>query len=293
MAEPTETARHTELWDYPRLAREDPKKLPWYLTDIEDLGDETRSLFEDYSKIPPMDVEAHIKATRDRAFQIYPYPCLGRFDFLDFSISRSPHFNDIVQRIQKGDKYLDIGCCVGQDIRKLAQAGAPSENMYGSDLEQEFMNIGYDLFRDKSDIKATFIAANILDPDSDLRRLDGKIDIVHAASFFHLFSWEESVKACSRVAMLLKPQPGGIVVGRQIGHEFPGAMASSIHSDKKRFRHNADTFAKMWEEVGTLTGTKWAVEAKLGDLDLSQVVGDMREILTKGTRWLSFTVWRV
>lgn len=28
-------------------------------------------------------------------------------------------YPEVLERIKNGDQYLDIGCCVGQDIRKL------------------------------------------------------------------------------------------------------------------------------------------------------------------------------
>src|SRR5207253_3242808 len=100
------------------------------------------------------------------------------------------------RRVKDGQKLLDVGCCVGQDLRKLVYDGAPAENTFGSDREQSFMDIGYELFLDKSTSKITFIAADILNPDSDLKQLNGQIDIIHAASFLHLFDWDECVQAC-------------------------------------------------------------------------------------------------
>lgn len=173
--------------------------------------------------------------------------------------------------------------------------GAPSENTYGSDLEKNFMEIGYDLFLDKSTLKTTFIAADIFDEDSDLKQIAGGIDIIHAASFLHLFDEEGQYKACENIVKLLKNKPGSLFIGRQIGNLEAGVHVGSIDSSKKRYRHNPRSFEQMWKSVGEKTGTKWKVEARLGDQDLHAMVekiGLESGTIPPGSKWLSFAVRR-
>lgn len=40
----------------------------------------------------------------------------------------------MVESLKAGARYLDIGCCIGQDIRQLVADGAPHENLYGAEL---------------------------------------------------------------------------------------------------------------------------------------------------------------
>jgi hypothetical protein len=190
---------------------------------------------------------------------------------------------------------LDLGCCVGQDIRKLVFDGAPSENTYGSDLEKNFMDIGYELFLDKPTLKTTFIAADIFNEDSDLERIAGDIDIIHAASFLHLFDEEGQHKACERIVKLLKSEPGSLFIGRQIGNRESGVHVGSMDSSKKRYRHNAASFEKMWKMVGEKTGTKWKANAYLEDQDLHAIaekLGLESATIPPGSKWLSFAVRR-
>ncbi|KAF1962140.1 hypothetical protein CC80DRAFT_487676 [Byssothecium circinans] len=114
-----------------------------------------------YSKLPSEKIPSHIKKIRDEAFKIHPCPCLAAFAFLDLMVTDSPHYATILQRLKSGETYLDLGCCVGQDIRKLVYDGAPSENTYGCDLESGFLDMGYDFFLDKTELKTTFIAARV------------------------------------------------------------------------------------------------------------------------------------
>lgn len=142
--------------------------------------------------------------------------------------------------------------------------GVPSENTYGSDLEQEFIDLGYDLFKDKGKIKTTFLAANVFDDDSSLTQIYGQMSIVYTGSFFHLFGHEEQFDAAKRVVQLLTPAKGTMIVGRQVGTANVGdGDAEGFLGEKGRFRHNPKTWTRFWDEVGEATGTKWKVEAEL------------------------------
>lgn len=182
---------------------------------------------------------------------------------------------------------------MGQDIRRIVYDGAPSENTYGSDLQKDFMAIGYDLFLDKDTLKTTFIAGDVFDAESDLKQLDGQIDVVHAASFFHLFDWDEQIQVAKRVVTLMQPKSGSLVVGRQVGNEVSGHHAGRFDSKKRRYRHNGESFKKMWDEVGEATGTRWGVDARLEEEDLSKKHGTEFESIPSGTRWLNFSVRRL
>jgi len=229
---------------------------------------------------------------RDRAFDIFPYPCIGLFRFLDLSIRQSPEYPEVLQRIKDGQKYLDIGCCFGQDIRKLVFDGAPSENTYGADLQMDFMELGYDLFLDKSTLKTKFIASDIFDPDSDLKQLNNSIDVVNAASFFHLFDWEQQVWCAKRIAEILKKEPGVLVIGRQMGSEIAGSYASG--ADKKnRYWHNEESFKRMWKQVGEETESKWEVDVRPKELPIDPNPLLQLEKTPIGTRLIAFTVRRV
>ncbi|ORY13132.1 hypothetical protein BCR34DRAFT_623932 [Clohesyomyces aquaticus] len=270
-----------------------PEDIPWFRKELTDLKPPARDLLENYCKIPSDDVIPHVKEVRDKAFGIYPYPCLGHWAFLDLSVSKLSEYDEILQRLKDGDKYLDIGCCVGQDIRKLVFDGAPSENTFGSDLQQGFLDIGYDLFLDKLTLKTTFIAANIFAEDSDLEQLDGKIDIAHAASFFHLFNREEQIQVAKRLVTILKPKPGSLLVGRMLGSTVAGDLVDSKNSQKRRFRHNEESWAKLWKEVGQATASEWKVDSQLEGEDLGKLSDFIYAFIPEGTRWFSFTVRRL
>jgi hypothetical protein len=101
------------------------------------------------------------------------------------------------------ETFLDLGCCFGQDLRKVAHDGAVQENLYGSDLRAEFFEMGYPLFLDKDTLKSKFIAADITDSNSALSELDGRINIIYAGPFLHLFSYADQVGVGRDVSFLI------------------------------------------------------------------------------------------
>ncbi len=61
--------------------------------------------------------------------------------------------------------------------------GAPSQNLYACDLKGEFLDLGYELFKDKETLKSHGFVADVFAPSSALDELNGKIDAVYAADF--------------------------------------------------------------------------------------------------------------
>lgn len=185
-------------------------------------------------------------------------------------LSRLPFYPTILERLKTGnEQFLDLGCCLGQDIRKLVADGAPSEYLYGSDIKPEFFDLGYKLFCDKETLKSTFIAADIFDTSSNLKSLDDKIDIVYIGAFLHLFNYEEQATVCKRLVTLLRAKPGSVIVGSQVGHLKPGERVHEANKSQKMWSHNAKSFSEMWDEVGLATNSKWRVEAVEGSIPMN------------------------
>jgi hypothetical protein len=134
------------------------------------------------------------------------------------------------------------------------------EHLYGSYLRPEFFELGYKLFRDEDTLQSNFIVGDVFDPSSPLSALDGKIDIIYAASFLRLFGYEDQIRVCKRIVNLLKEKKDSVVLGRQVGNANAGEQPRRNGSTKARWRHNEESFKKMWEEVGNLTESRWRVE---------------------------------
>lgn len=216
-----------------------------------------------------------------------PYPCIGTFLFLDLSIAKSTRYPELVTRIKNGQKLLDVGCCFAQDLRKLVHDGAPSDNLWGTDILGGFIDLGYELFLDKDTFRCAFLVADALDPESSLKQLDGQIDIIYAGFFFHLFDWEQQVRVAERLIRILKPAPGSLILGKQTGLTKADTELLRFKGAGAFWRHNAESFARMWNEAGERTGTKWIVNTALID------EGASKEAWVKmNTQWVTFEIER-
>jgi len=103
--------------------------------------------------------------------------------FLSPSISQHPAYPTILSRLQSGAKLLDIGCYTGTDLRRLAMDGAPTANLYGSDIVNHW-DLGYELFHDADKFHAHYLESDLLYPSKALRRLQGEIDVVSLCMCF-------------------------------------------------------------------------------------------------------------
>src|SRR5436853_3390979 len=197
------------------------------------------------------------------AWEVAPFPCIGQFRFLSLNLYRHPKYAAVLLKVKDGAKLLDLGCCVGQDIRKLIFDGAPSEYLYGSDLFLGYLDIGYQLFRDKGSCRARFFAADIFDEDNALKEFKGKFDIIHTGLFFHLFDWKQQVEAAIRTVRLMQDKPGTMLLGSQVGALVPGErrLQMGLQSKQKKavYLHDAASFEIFWREVENLSGTTWKV----------------------------------
>ena len=193
----------------------------------------------------------------------------------------------ILARAQAGATVLDLGCCFGQDLRLLAADGAPTQNMYASDIKEELWQLGFELFRDREKMRAKFVQADIFDPDSDLVHLSGQMDIIIASQFLHLWDWKKQVLAFKKVVELSRP--GSILVGSQRGQ----VRAQEVRRPwGKLFFHNLETYREIWHQVEVETGSRWEVEADFVDLRELGMEEEDLEWMPPGQKGINFVVTR-
>ncbi|KAM3557881.1 hypothetical protein MY1884_004282 [Beauveria asiatica] len=171
-------------------------------------------LLHHYSGISAADIDSHLLRIRKLAWDVSRQPFIGRWRFLQFAEPLDPYYQQVLFRLtlpKSKDCILDIGCGFGQALRQLRADGVAGSKLFGADIESRFISLGYDLFRDKDTLGATFLSGDLLDPDDErLDMLAGRFTIVHADSFFHLMSWTEQLYAAKRliVARIQFPPPG-------------------------------------------------------------------------------------
>jgi SAM-dependent methyltransferase len=160
-----------------------------------------------------------------------------------------------------GARLLDLGCCFGQDLRMMVHDGAAGKQLVGSDVEAGFVGLGYELFRDGETLGAEFCTGDFFAPDGVVGLEEGSFDFVHAASFFHLFSWEAQREAMGRAVRLLKRSPRSMLFGRQAATVEAGDVEHRwARLGTVAWRHNEESFQRLVEEVGQRVGCDLKVE---------------------------------
>lgn len=280
----------------------------FYVETLTSIPDKFANLLSTYTDIPKDQQISHITSIRASAYAQHPYPCLGRFRFLDLDLSVHPlYVASLLPRLKDGEHslFLDLGCCIGQDLRKIAADGVPPARLYGADLVPEFIDVGYQLFRDEAKFpRAHFLApVNALDDDaaSPLRELDGKVTDLHVSAVFHLFSRPDQLKLATRCLALLRRDAGKCLI---LGSDASKLEAGEFKRPDgvARFRHNGQSWRELWEEVAQREGVIVEVGHEMKNhhpmTQRMRVEGGLDEVRRKvigseedGFRWGVWWIW--
>lgn len=205
-----------------------------------------------------------------------------------------PQYPEILQHVQQRHEiFLEVGAFMGAETRVLASApGVSPQDLYAVDLMPEFLELGFECFRDEDRLpRDHFIAADLFDEGNErMRKLEGKVGVVFAGAFLHLFTLTRMREALCRFVRLLKQEAGVLVLGSLVGRDRPVEIMFEGNERTRAYRHNSASFRKMWEDVGSMTGTKWEVWVE--EIELNSAFG--RDIwVVERTLILKFCARRV
>lgn len=130
-----------------------------------------------------------------------------------------------------------------------------------------FLELGYELFQNKGSLKVHFLEGDVFENDAEaeggkeLEKFDGKIDMIDAASFLHLFTWEDQVWVGDTDGPL--DDKDSLVFGRQVGTANPGVHVGWSDQTRTRHKHDLNSFQKLWDAIGKKTGKKWKATSEL------------------------------
>ncbi|GJE92394.1 S-adenosyl-L-methionine-dependent methyltransferase [Phanerochaete sordida] len=207
-----------------------------------------------------------ITAIQKEAYAAYAYPCIYMFHFVRLFMRENPIYPAVVAAGQsKPTVFLDLGCCMGTDVRKLVADGYPAARVLGCDLRAEFPALGHKLFGDADSCGIHFFADDIFAvPDAlpahdaagpldvaavtDLKQLYGHVDHFYAGALFHLFDEATQHALALRVARIVKHTPGTVVFGRHQGLEQAGYIEDGW-SSRKRYGHSPASWPLLWKCV--------------------------------------------
>ncbi|KAI8640544.1 S-adenosyl-L-methionine-dependent methyltransferase [Parasitella parasitica] len=200
------------------------------------------------------------------------YRCIQRFKFLFSRIHERFFYMDLIKLGQtldlQGEKpyFLDIGCCTGTDLRKLILDGYPKDYLIGMDIEQCYINCGYELFKDNSKTCPIKFIVDDLFTFEKTHVLCNTISIVHAGSVLHLFDLDQIKRFIHKATWLLKP--GGILAG---GHVCADRSTQYYRQATKSMKYyvSEDQFKQMLVTEG-FTDIRTETELRIPEEDDEQ-----------------------
>lgn len=140
-------------------------------------------------------------------------------------------------------------------------------------LMVEYWDLGHKLFKTTAkEFPAHFIGGDAFDPaffetapvlDSPpttptpalsslqtLTPLNGRVSAIHASSFFHLFNEEKQLELARKLAGLLSPEPGSIILGGHAGQPVKGLWERrtlSSGAGGQMFCHSPESWRELWD----------------------------------------------
>ncbi|KDQ07814.1 hypothetical protein BOTBODRAFT_59747 [Botryobasidium botryosum FD-172 SS1] len=208
-------------------------------------------------------IRQRVLDVQKRAFEQYPYPCIKRFTFVSLRIKKLPVYKEVLERGKRsGAIFLDLGCCMGSEVRNLVFQGYPASQVVGVDLRETYISLGHKLFQDKETCKIKFLVADIFDLPSTLSTsrvsnlesvsqlddLAGSVTFIHAASLFHLFDAPKQKELAIRLLRLWTREPNAIIFGRHQGLSPEGCLSKDVPGWEAH-GHSPESWEAMWKEV--------------------------------------------
>ncbi|KAF7367631.1 Methyltransferase ausD [Mycena sanguinolenta] len=226
-------------------------------------------------------LKQHIIAVQKKAYAVKGFPCVRYFAFAWWvvvweRISELPAYREALKlgREREGAILLDIGCCCGADIRKVARDGWPVQNLIASDLYAGFWDVGHELFRSTPEtFPVAFLPGDALDPNflqpfaplgaasqltdsppalaslTTLTPLRGRLSAIYVSSVFHLLSEAQQPKLAQSLAGLLSPLPGSLIFGCNLGEKVTGRVLLNQIQPMLRFCHSPESWIALWEGI--------------------------------------------
>ncbi|KAI0360631.1 hypothetical protein OH77DRAFT_1418615 [Trametes cingulata] len=261
----------------------DPSLVPPLDPSLLSLSDEERTFLHAVISEDDEKLKERILDVQKRAYEHYPYPCIRGFHFVNLMMLRNAIYPTVLEAGKRGGTlFLDLGCCMGTDVRKLVYDGYPASQVLGCDLRPEYIQLGYELFGDADKCRIRFFTSDVFklpttaEPTdstaalpasvNDLAQLRGALTHIYTGALFHLFDKDTQYGLAVRLITLLKRQPGAIVFGRHQGLQEEGYIDD--HLGRNRYGHSETSWPRLWKEAfaeveGEDLAARVVVQAKL------------------------------
>ena len=189
--------------------------------------------------------------------EYHTYRCIQSLSFLVPEVQTFEAYPKLLDLLatQKKVKVADIGCCFGQDIRRLILDGIPPDMIYAIDVTPGYWQAGLRLYNDKERNNHDIASVKTLFCDLCAEEEEGG-DVLEPASFdcivlkyvFHVLSFVQATRLIHRMAKMLKP--GGFVMGVCVGAEVGMDWALTPSGQEKRYLHSVESLSKLFSDAG-------------------------------------------
>jgi len=180
--------------------------------------------------------------------------CIRGFRYVYLSMSEHDAFLHVLKAGESAGQanaplFLDIGCCMGTDLRHLVQSGYPSTSVLGCDLQSEFIDLGHTLYGDRDTCQIPFFVGDILDV-ALLPFPQAADEYIYAGSLFHLFDEGTQEAIARRIATLLDVSDGNaaVVFGKHVGKAEEGLIDDP--RGRTRYAHSPSSWGQLATGVG-------------------------------------------
>jgi SAM-dependent methyltransferase len=222
------------------------------------------------------ELEQRFREVQGATWQIVQELCFARFWFLKNIMAANPHYHELQHAARQGATIVDLGCGLGQDLRRLRADGATGE-LIGVDNHPKLWELGSSLFKNEDPEKSfSFVELDIMSkqpglehlPQNALGQFTDKADIYLLNDVLTFLGGKyigailSSIKRASRVGTKMY----GWVVG-QVG-EPPVGSGKEHGGGNRGAVFTLKTFCKILANPGYGDRTiKWDVKAQLIGFD--------------------------
>ncbi len=154
---------------------------------------------------------------------------------------------------------------MGTDIREFILDGGDaggSNRLIGIDLQQEFLDLGQQLFKGPTP-GLELRAANLLDPnDTGVDDLKGKVTLLYTGAVFHLFHEPEQRIFAEKLYSLFAKTGEVTAFGTHRGQKVPGVRKHPA-IPLSSFAHSPESWKEMWRDILGREAVNWRINAEL------------------------------
>jgi len=219
-----------------------------------------------YAAISPDEdvIKQRVLDVQQKAYKEHAYPCIRLFFFVALRMKRMPAYKEVLERGKRGGGiFLEIGSCMGTELRNLVHDGYPVSQIVGCDFHETYISLGYELFQDKETCKIKFVADDAfnvgttlatapavtdVETVSKLDDLAGRVSFIYTSSMFHLFDEAKQKELAKRMVRLWTREPGAIIFGRHQALEQAGNLSKG-RPGWNSHGHSPASWETMWKEA--------------------------------------------